>query len=55
MVAVCLIAATHLHMAKDVHSALFKVAESEGGRSPERAQEYVDALKEQHRYHRDVY
>lgn len=42
-------------MAKDVHSTLQKVVEQESGMSPERAEEYVALLKEQHRYHRDVY
>jgi sulfite reductase (NADPH) flavoprotein alpha-component len=44
-----------LHMAKDVHSALCKVVEIEGRKSSEHAQEYVHCLKDQHRYHRDVY
>lgn len=42
-------------MAKDVHSALCTIVEKQGGMSAERAQEYVGALKDQHRYHRDVY
>ena len=42
-------------MAKDVHAAIRKIAEREGGMSPERAEEYVSLLKDQHRYHRDVY
>jgi len=42
-------------MAKDVHSALCTVVEKAGGMGPEQAQEYVDRLKDQHRYHRDVY
>lgn len=42
-------------MAKDVHNALCSIAETEGAMSAEKAQEYVSALKEQHRYHRDVY
>lgn len=42
-------------MAKDVHSTLQKVVEREGGMSAEGAEEFVAALKEQHRYHRDVY
>jgi len=42
-------------MAKDVHAAVRKVVEQEGGMSPEKAEEYVSQLKDQHRYHRDVY
>lgn len=42
-------------MAKDVHSALCTIVEKEGGMNPERAHEYIANLKEQHRYHRDVY
>lgn len=42
-------------MAKDVHSALCTIVEKHGGMDAEQAQEYVAALKDQHRYHRDVY
>ena len=42
-------------MAKDVHAAMQKIAVQEGGMSKETAEEYVADLKEQHRYHRDVY
>jgi sulfite reductase (NADPH) flavoprotein alpha-component len=42
-------------MAKDVHSTMLKIAEREGRMSSELAEEYVGRLKEQHRYHRDVY
>jgi len=42
-------------MARDVHSALRTVVEKQGGMNEEAAQEYVATLKEQHRYHRDVY
>jgi sulfite reductase (NADPH) flavoprotein alpha-component len=42
-------------MARDVHSALCTVVEKQGGMNEEAAQEYVATLKEQHRYHRDVY
>jgi sulfite reductase (NADPH) flavoprotein alpha-component len=42
-------------MAKDVHNALCSIVEKEGSMSADRAQEYVAALKEHHRYHRDVY
>ncbi len=42
-------------MAKDVNSTLQTVVEKHGGMSPHEAEEYVEAMKEQHRYHRDVY
>lgn len=43
------------YMAKDVHAALQTIIREQGGLSNEAADEYVDALKTQHRYHRDVY
>ena len=42
-------------MAKDVHATLLTIVEKQGGMAAEAAQEYVDCLKEAHRYHRDVY
>jgi sulfite reductase (NADPH) flavoprotein alpha-component len=42
-------------MAKDVHGALCQIVQAQGAMSAEAAGEYVGALKEQHRYHRDVY
>ncbi len=42
-------------MAKDVHAALHTIVCEQGDLSSEAADEYVDALKTQHRYHRDVY
>jgi sulfite reductase (NADPH) flavoprotein alpha-component len=42
-------------MAKDVHAALQTIVAEQGGMSNEAAEEYVHSLKEQHRYHRDVY
>jgi sulfite reductase (NADPH) flavoprotein alpha-component len=42
-------------MAKDVHTVLHKIAEQQGGLSTQAAEEYVHTLKEQNRYHRDVY
>ena len=42
-------------MAKDVHATILKIAEQQGGMSRETAEEYVTNLKDQHRYHRDVY
>jgi len=42
-------------MAKDVDAALHKIVETQGGLDAESARDYVDTLKDQHRYHRDVY
>ncbi len=42
-------------MAKDVHATLLAITARQGGMSAEAAEEYVLALKDQHRYHRDVY
>lgn len=42
-------------MAKDVDAALHEVIVKEGGKSPEEAVTYVDAMKKDHRYLRDVY
>lgn len=42
-------------MARDVHSALCAIVEKQSGMGAEQAQEYVAALKDQQRYHRDVY
>ena len=42
-------------MAKDVHAALHRIIEKEGGMPAQAAEEYVHALKDEHRYHRDVY
>ncbi|HEX4032741.1 MAG TPA: sulfite reductase subunit alpha [Terracidiphilus sp.] len=42
-------------MAKDVDETLHTIVEQQGGMNPEAAQEFVYGLKEQHRYHRDVY
>jgi sulfite reductase (NADPH) flavoprotein alpha-component len=42
-------------MAKDVHATLLAIVEKQGGMSIEAAEEYVHTLKEDHRYHRDVY
>jgi sulfite reductase (NADPH) flavoprotein alpha-component len=44
-----------LRMAKDVHAVLCRVVESQGAMSALEAEEYVGALKENHRYNRDVY
>jgi sulfite reductase (NADPH) flavoprotein alpha-component len=42
-------------MAKDVHATLHRIVEEQGGLTVPAAEEYVYALKEEHRYHRDVY
>ncbi len=42
-------------MAKDVDSALHSIIETQGGLSPEAATEYVNRLKREKRYVRDVY
>jgi sulfite reductase (NADPH) flavoprotein alpha-component len=41
-------------MAKDVHAALCRIVEEQGA-MPAAAEGYIEALKENHRYHRDVY
>ncbi|MEO6846521.1 MAG: sulfite reductase subunit alpha [Chthoniobacterales bacterium] len=42
-------------MAKDVDTALHEVVEKVGGRTPEQAKEYIDAMKKEKRYRKDVY
>ena len=42
-------------MAKDVDVALHQIVEKEGGLSPEAAAAYIEALKKEKRYKRDVY
>jgi sulfite reductase (NADPH) flavoprotein alpha-component len=42
-------------MAKDVDAALRKIVQDQGGKSPEEANEYVEKLKSDKRYKRDVY
>jgi sulfite reductase (NADPH) flavoprotein alpha-component len=42
-------------MAKDVDAALHTIVEQQGGMSHDSAKEYVRSLKDNHRYHRDVY
>jgi sulfite reductase (NADPH) flavoprotein alpha-component len=42
-------------MAKDVHAAIQTIVAEQGGMTTEAAEEYMHSLKEQHRYHRDVY
>jgi sulfite reductase (NADPH) flavoprotein alpha-component len=42
-------------MAKDVDAALHRIVDEQGGLGQEAAQEYMHGLKDEHRYHRDVY
>ena len=42
-------------MAKDVDAALHEIIEKHGGKSAEQAKEYVEALKKEKRYRKDVY
>ncbi len=42
-------------MAKDVDTALHEVVQKAGGKTPEEAIEYIDALKKAKRYRKDVY
>jgi sulfite reductase (NADPH) flavoprotein alpha-component len=42
-------------MAKDVDATLHTIVEKQGGMSHDNAKEYVRQLKDEHRYHRDVY
>lgn len=42
-------------MAKDVDATLHTIVEKQGGMNQDNAQEYVRHLKDEHRYHRDVY
>jgi sulfite reductase (NADPH) flavoprotein alpha-component len=42
-------------MAADVHAMLVEVVKKEGGKSQDEAEAYVNALREQGRYQRDVY
>jgi sulfite reductase (NADPH) flavoprotein alpha-component len=43
------------NMAHDVHAALATVVQQEGGVSPEEAEAYLENLRQQERYQRDVY
>jgi len=42
-------------MAADVDATLHRIVEKEGGRTPDQAKEYVEAMKKAKRYKRDVY
>ena len=43
------------HMAKDVDATLRKIVQEQGGKSIDQANEYVERLKSEKRYKRDVY
>ena len=42
-------------MAKDVHAALHHIIETAGGKTPDEAIGYVEKMKAEKRYQRDVY
>jgi len=42
-------------MAKDVDKTLHAIVETQGKLDADAASEFVQSLKDQHRYHRDVY
>ncbi len=42
-------------MAKDVDVALHQIVATEGGKTPEQAAEYIEALRKEKRYKKDVY
>jgi len=42
-------------MAKDVHKTLCQIAQAQGSMSAQAAEDYVGSLKDERRYHRDVY
>ena len=42
-------------MAKDVDRALHHIVQEEGSMDADAAQGYIQTLKDEHRYHRDVY
>jgi sulfite reductase (NADPH) flavoprotein alpha-component len=42
-------------MAKDVHAALHSIVAKQGAMSSDRAEDYIQTMKDEHRYHRDVY
>lgn len=43
------------HMAKDVHQALLTVIEQQGNKTPQQAEQYLNELRKNKRYQRDVY
>jgi sulfite reductase (NADPH) flavoprotein alpha-component len=42
-------------MAKDVHQALIDIVKAHGGKDDEQAEQYLKALRSEHRYQKDVY
>jgi sulfite reductase (NADPH) flavoprotein alpha-component len=42
-------------MSADVENTLLQIIEQEGQQSTTEAKAYLELLKEQHRYHKDVY
>ncbi len=42
-------------MANDVDAALYEIVHKFGGKSQDEAGEYIETMKKEHRYHRDVY
>jgi len=42
-------------MAKDVHQALLTVIEQQGNKTREQAEQYLNELRKNKRYQRDVY
>jgi sulfite reductase (NADPH) flavoprotein alpha-component len=42
-------------MAKDVEHALLKIIELAGGKTLEESKAYIDAMKKEKRYRKDVY
>ena len=43
------------HMARDVHQTILTILEKEGGLTSEQAAVYIDQMRKQKRYQRDVY
>jgi sulfite reductase (NADPH) flavoprotein alpha-component len=43
------------HMARDVHQTILTILEKEGGLTSEQATVYLDQMRKQKRYQRDVY
>lgn len=44
-----------IRMAADVHESLVSIVQTQGGKSRKEAEAYIDDLKKNKRYHRDVY
>jgi sulfite reductase (NADPH) flavoprotein alpha-component len=43
------------HMAQDVQTAILQVIQQQAGKSPQQAEAYLDQLKQEKRYQKDVY